>query len=94
MNMSHPINRNFAMEVVEPHQQAFTNAVMEMSWGVSWMVSTQIGGLLIEHYGFSLPMLITVVLYFVSSLLYLLFFHDYERRVLVPKREAEEVAEA
>lgn len=94
MNMSHPINRNFAMEVVEADQQAFTNAVMEMSWSVSWMVSTQVGGLLIEHYGFALPMLITVVLYFVSSLLYLGFFHDYERRVLVPKREAEGAAEA
>jgi predicted MFS family arabinose efflux permease len=89
MNMNHPINRNFAMEAVESKQQAFTNAVLEMSWSISWVVSTQIGGILIERYGFTLPMVITVGLYLVSSFLLLFFFHDYERKVLVPKRKAE-----
>ena len=52
-------------------------------------VSAQVGGILIEHYGFKTPMLITVGLYLISSMLSLFFFHDFERKVLIPKREAE-----
>lgn len=89
MNMNHPISRNFAMEAVEVKQQAFTNAALEMAWSISWVVSTQVGGILIENYGFKTPMLITVGFYLVSSYLYWYFFHDFERKVLIPKREAE-----
>ncbi len=78
MNMNQPISRNFAMEAVDPDQQPLTNSVLELSWNVSWMVSTQIGGWLIDHRGFSLPMLITVVLYFTASTLYFRFFRHYE----------------
>ena len=85
MNMNHPISSNFAMEVVEPDQHAFTNALLSLSWSLSWMFSTRAGGWLIEGHGFTLPMLVTVTLYFISSLFYLVFFHDYERRVLAGK---------
>jgi MFS family permease len=89
MNMNHPISRNFAMEAVEKQQQPITNAALEMAWSISWVVSAQAGGILIEHYGFKTPMLITVGFYLLSSMLYLFFFHDFERKILVPKRMAE-----
>ena len=89
MNMNHPISSNFTMEVVDRDEQTFTNAVKEMTWSLSWAISTQIGGWLIEGHGFTLPMMITVALYFTSSCLYLFFFHDYERKILNPKRAAE-----
>jgi predicted MFS family arabinose efflux permease len=80
MNMNHPISRNFAMEVVGTDQQAIANSVLEMSWNLSWMISAQVGGWLIDHHGFALPMLITVVLYFSASNLYFQFFRRYEQR--------------
>ncbi len=82
MNMNQPISRNFAMEVVDEDQQPIANAVIMLSWSLSWMVSTQVGGWLIDHHGFAPPMLVAVLLYLSSSMLYLFFFHDYERRVL------------
>ena len=94
MNMNHPISSNFTMEAVDRDDQTFTNAIMEMTWSLSWAVSTQIGGWLIEGHGFTLPMMITVGLYFTSSCLYLFFFHDYERKILNPKRAAEAQTES
>jgi len=81
MNMNQPVSRNFAMEIVKPHEQAFTNAMVEMTWSASWMVSTQVGGILIEKHGFKIPMLIAVGLYTTASSLYLRFFHDTERQL-------------
>jgi predicted MFS family arabinose efflux permease len=80
MNMNHPIARNFAMESVDPTEHEFTNASLETTWNFSWMITAQVGGWLIERHGFTLPMMITVGLYLVSSSLYLAFFHDHERR--------------
>ena len=82
MNMNQPISRNFAMEAVDEDQQPVTNSVIELSWSLAWMICTQVGGWLIDHHGFVPPMLVTVTLYFSASVLYLFFFHDYERRVL------------
>jgi predicted MFS family arabinose efflux permease len=81
MNMNQPVSRNFAMEIVKPHEQAFTNAMVEMTWSGSWMISTQVGGILIEKHGFKIPMLIAVGLYTTGSSLYLRFFHDTERQL-------------
>ena len=81
MNMNQPVSRNFAMEIVKPEEQAFTNAMVEMTWSGSWMISTQIGGILIEKHGFKIPMLIAVVLYSTASSLYLRFFHNTERQL-------------
>ena len=81
MNMNQPVSRNFAMEVVKPHEQAFTNAMVEMSWSGAWMISTQVGGILIQNHGFKIPMLVAVGLYTTASSLYLRFFHDTERQL-------------
>jgi len=80
MNMNQPISRNFAMEVVGAEQQPIANSVLEMSWNLSWMISAQVGGWLIDRHGFALPMLVTVVLYFSASNLYFRFFRHYEQR--------------
>ncbi|NNF07300.1 MAG: MFS transporter [Candidatus Eisenbacteria bacterium] len=81
MNMNHPVASNFAMEVVGKDRQAITNSILMMAWNGAWMISTQVGGILIENHGFALPILITVGLYFSSSLIYLYFFHNYEDRL-------------
>ncbi len=80
MNMNQPISRNFAMEAVGVDQQPIANSILEMSWNLSWMISAQVGGWLIDRHGFAYPMLITVVLYFTASNLYFQFFRRFEER--------------
>jgi MFS family permease len=77
MNMNHPLVTNFAMEMVTSDQQAVTNSVRMLAWNISWMVSTQLGGWIIERQGFTTPMLITIVLYATSSLLLFRFFRGF-----------------
>ena len=74
MNMNHPLLTNFAMEVVGADEQAVTNSMRMLAWNLSWMVSTQAGGWLIEKHGFTLPMLITISLYAVSSVVTYIFW--------------------
>jgi len=78
MNMGHPIGANFSMEMVTKSEQGLVNALMMLAWTGSWMVSTAVGGALIEKYGYTIPMLVTVVLYIMSSILYFIFFRKSE----------------
>ncbi len=80
MNLGQPIGTNFSMEVVSESEHALVNAMLMLAWTGSWMVSASVGGWLIEKYGYSLPFMITIVLYILSSLLYYLYFRNYERR--------------
>jgi predicted MFS family arabinose efflux permease len=79
MNMNHPVTSNFIMEAVSNEDREFTNAAQGIAWNSSWMISTQIGGWLIESHGFAVPMLVTVGLYLSASSIFFYFFHDYER---------------
>jgi MFS family permease len=78
MNMGHPIGSNFSMEVVSRNEHALVNALLMLGWTSSWMISTAIGGQLIEKYGYTTPMLLAVALYIVSSILYYVFFNKTE----------------
>jgi MFS family permease len=78
MNMGQPISTNFAMEKVQEKEQALTNALLMLSWTGSWAVSANLGGRMIKAYGFTLPLLITVGLYFLASVLYFIFFSSEE----------------
>jgi len=80
MNLGQPIGTNFGMEVVDESEQAFVNALFMFGWNSSWMVSTVVGGRLIEAYGYTLPLMITAGLYMLSSILYYIFFRDSERK--------------
>jgi predicted MFS family arabinose efflux permease len=80
MNLGQPIGRNFGMEMVSKSEQALVNALLMVGWTSSWMVSTAIGGKLIEVHGYTLPLMLAVVLYIVSSVLYYIFFRNSERK--------------
>lgn len=80
MNLGNPIGRNFGMEMVEPGEQGLVNALMMVSWTGAWMFSTDIGGRLIEHYGYTIPLIIAVGLYMISSIMYYFFFRRSEVR--------------
>jgi MFS family permease len=74
MNMGQPISTNFAMEKVKEKEQALANALLMLSWTASWAASANLGGRLIKAYSFTPPLLITVGLYIISSVLYYFFF--------------------
>jgi len=78
MNMGQPIATNFAMEKVREREQALTNALLMLSWTGSWAVTANLGGRLIKAYSFTPPLLITVGLYVISSVLYYFFFSTEE----------------
>jgi len=78
MNMSQPISSNFSMEKVEKEDQTLVNALTMLSWALAWSISSNLGGRLIEAYSFTLPLLITPVLYVLSSLFYYRFFSSAE----------------
>jgi MFS family permease len=78
MNMGQPISTNFAMEKVKEKEHALTNALLMLSWTGSWAISANLGGKLIEAYAFTPPLLITVGLYMLSSILYYSFFSSEE----------------
>lgn len=76
MNMAWPMYSNFAMELVPEDQHAGANSVMMLAWNGSWMVSANLGGHIIERFGFTAVMLITVALYVASTTsAWLLFRH-------------------
>ena len=74
MNMSSPLNDNFALEIVPHEQQHLMNALKMLNWTGSWMVSARISGNMIDMYGFAPSFTLTAVLYAVSSSLFWLFF--------------------
>jgi MFS family permease len=78
MNMGHPIGTNFAMEMVPKSHQGLMNAFLMFAWTSSWMVSTRIGGMVIESYGYTVSLLAAVILYVVSALTYFMFFRKAE----------------
>ena len=74
MNMAWPMYNNFAMELVPEKDQAGTNSVLSLAWNVSWMVSANLGGIMIEKSGFTLVMLATVGFYVTSTTAAWMFF--------------------
>lgn len=88
MNMNQPLSSHFAMEVVSKRDHAVTNSLLSLSWFVAWSISADIGGTMIERYGYTPPLLIAAGLYVVASILYWIFFKDVEEG-RVPRGEVE-----
>jgi predicted MFS family arabinose efflux permease len=80
MNLGVPITNNLGMELSEPNEQGLTNALLMIAWTGSWMFSAVIGGHLIEAYGYTVAMNITVTLYVISSIVFYSFFRNAEVR--------------
>jgi predicted MFS family arabinose efflux permease len=88
MNMNQPLASHFAMEVVPEQAHAITNSVLALAWYVSWSVSADIGGALIERKGYTEPLLIAAGLYVLASLLFYFFFRGVEES-RVPRAKVE-----
>lgn len=94
MNIGVPITTNVSMELSDRREQGLVNALLMIAWNGSWMVSTAVGGSLIESYGFTLTFVITSGLYVISTLFYFWAFRGVEKHDQRAKRwsliEAEE----
>jgi predicted MFS family arabinose efflux permease len=80
MNMGSPISNNFGMELCEKSEQGLVNALLSISWTGSWMFSVAIGGEMIEAYGYTVTLNISVVLYLLATLAYWRYFGRVEQR--------------
>ena len=78
MNLGVPIVTNLGMELAEKREQGLVNALLMVAWTSAWMVSAALGGSLIEKYGYTFTMNITVFLYVVSSFTFYIFFRKAE----------------
>jgi predicted MFS family arabinose efflux permease len=67
------------MEVVPGSYHGLMNALLMFAWTSSWMISTRIGGAVIELYGYTISLLIAVTLYVISALLYYFSFRNDEQ---------------
>jgi len=74
MNMSSPIQDNFALELVPPERQSLLNAVKMLSWTGSWTIAARVSGELIYRGGFSTSFALTAGLYLASTVCYRVFF--------------------
>lgn len=74
MNMSSPIQDNFALELVPPERQSLLNAVKMLSWTGSWTIAARVSGELIYRGGFATSFALTAGLYLASTLCYRVFF--------------------
>lgn len=77
MNMAQPLYTNFAMEKVHHDDQAITNALLTIAFTAGWGASANLGGYLIEHFGYAAPFFATSILYLISTgITYRLFGRD------------------
>ena len=79
MNMGQPIGTNFAMEVVPKSHHGLMNALLMFAWTGSWMVSTRMGGIIIERYGYTVSLVAAAILYVISALTYYIFLRKSEK---------------
>ncbi len=78
MNMGIPIANNYLMERVGQSDRAVANGLAMMAWTSSWALATWVGGALIEHIGYTEPLLAAGGLYLIAAILYYWFFRNEE----------------
>lgn len=80
MNMSNPILSSFNLEIVSENQRATVNSLTWMSCYTFVGLSTYAGGLIMARGYYTLPFLLTCVLYVAATVLYYVFFEKMEKQ--------------
>lgn len=80
MNLGVPISNNYMMEKVNEQDRALANSWSMIAWSLSWAITTWMGGTLIEHTGYEVPLLLACGLYVASSVMYYAFFRSEDIR--------------
>ena len=74
MNMSSPVYDTYVMEHVEPSARAMVASLVSMASNFGWAFSPTISGWLQVRYGFTPPIIGTLILYSISIYMYWAFF--------------------
>lgn len=80
MNMGSPVSTAFMMESVPEEQHGLVNSLASIAWAVSWALTAQIGGSMIEKGGYVPVFLVAIGLYILSAGSYYYFFACAERK--------------
>jgi predicted MFS family arabinose efflux permease len=80
MNLGVPMITNLGMELSEKHEQSLVNALLGIAWTSSWMVSSALGGEVIERFGYTVTLNISIVIYVISTVILYTYFRNAERR--------------
>ena len=80
MNIGVPIITNLAMELSEKSEQGLVSALLIVAWTSALMISSAFGGVIIEHYGYTVTINITIVIYLLSTLIFYSLFKNAETR--------------
>jgi len=80
MNIGVPIITNLAMELSEKSEQGLVSALLMVAWTSAMMISSALGGVLIENFGYTTTINITIVIYLVSTLIFYSLFKHAETR--------------
>ena len=78
MNIGVPIITNLAMELSEKSEQGLVSALLIVAWTSALMISSALGGVLIENFGYTVTINITIVIYIVSTLIFYSLFKNVE----------------
>ncbi|HEX2896491.1 MAG TPA: MFS transporter [candidate division Zixibacteria bacterium] len=80
MNIGVPLSTNLGMELSRKSEHGLVNALLMVAWTGSWMVSAALGGLLIEHYGYTITINVTIIIYVFSALMFFHLFKNAETK--------------
>ena len=86
MNMSYPISSCFTMEITPTEQRASVASLVGMAQNLSRAASAIFGGWLMEKTNYSVPYLITAILYLTASIFYWKAFTPREKESGYVKR--------
>ena len=81
MNMSYPISSCFTMEITPTEQRASVASLVGMAQNLSRAASAIFGGWLMEKTNYSVPYLITAILYLTASIFYWKAFNPREKEL-------------
>jgi predicted MFS family arabinose efflux permease len=70
MNMAQPLVSNFSLEKTHEHDHPLMSSIMTVAWLASFGVTANIGGWLIEEFGYFWPLNLTLAAYVISSVMY------------------------
>lgn len=74
MNLGQPLAKNFQLECVKQEDRSSLNSISMLAGYMAWSMGTLLGGQLIGELGFTVSILITSLIYFLSTLLYWVFW--------------------
>lgn len=80
MNLGVPILTNLGMELAQKKEQGLVNALLQVGWTSGWMISSAVGGSLIQKQGYTFTMNVTIIIYIMASIAFYKFFGKAETK--------------